>query len=296
MLRCFLVAALLVFHAPSHAAESDSFRGSSYRIGSGDIINLYVLVGGEEQVNVDLVVSDQGEINIPFAGKIHAAGLTSTELEEKIYTPLERDYFRAPQVHVKVSGYHSLQFFISGAVNSPGMYEMDFSPTVMELIAKAGGVKPERGNVAYIFKGKKGMIEDEETLASTMDAKKPLKVDLLKLLDEGDITGNIVLESGDTMYIPLGRKLNQLGTKIYVDGRVKSPNVFDYQPGLTALSAVIMAGGLAKYAAPNRASIIRVTEEGQEIIKINLEKVKTGDLPDVPLQPDDRVHVPESWL
>ena len=124
------------------------------------------------------------------------------------------------------------------------------NPTIMELIAKAGGVRPERGNVAYIFKGKKGMVEAEEALSSSIEAKKPIKVDLLRLLDEGDISGNIVLESGDTMYIPLGRKLNQAGTKIYVDGRVKSPNVFDYQPGLTALSAVIMAGGPGQVRGP----------------------------------------------
>ena len=287
---------LLIFHAISHAADSDASRGSSYRVGPGDIISLYVLVGGEEQINVNLVVSEQGEINIPLAGKLDAAGLTASELEKKIYTPLERDYFRAPQVHVKVSEYHSLQFFISGAVNSPGMYEMDFNPTIMELIAKAGGVAPERGNVAYIFKGKKGLVEADNTAPSSVDGKKPLQVNLLKLLDEGDISDNIVLESGDTVHIPLGRKLNQAGTKIYVDGRVKSPNVFDYQPGLTALSAVIMAGGLAKYAAPNRTRIIRMTEDGQTTIKINLEKVKKGDLPDLPLQPDDRVYVPESWL
>ena len=55
MLRCIVAVALLVFHAPTHGADSDASRGSSYRIGSGDIIRLCVLVGGEEQINVDLV-------------------------------------------------------------------------------------------------------------------------------------------------------------------------------------------------------------------------------------------------
>jgi len=291
-----LFAAVLIFHAQAYAAESNSSRGSTYRIGAGDVINLTVLVGGENQIDLKLVVSNQGEITIPFAGKIVAAGITANQLEKSIYIPLEQEYFRDPQVHVMILGYHSLQFFISGAVKKPGMYEMDFNPTVIELIAKAGGVVSGRGNVAYIFKGNKGMIEADDLLPSTIESKKPLNVDLLKLLDKGDLSGNIILESGDTIYIPLGNKINQTGTKIYVDGRVKNPSVFDYQPGLTALSAVIMAGGLAKYAAPNRTRIIRKNDGDQEIIKINLEKVKTGDLSDVLLQPDDRVHVPESWL
>ena len=59
-----------------------------------------------------------------------------------------------------------------------------------------------------------------------------------------------------------------------------------------------MAGGFAKYAAPNRTRIIRKSENGkeEEIIKIDLEKVKVGKISDVPLQPGDRIHVPETWL
>ena len=254
------------------------------------------LPGGEEQVAKDMVVGGEGYVTVPFIGKIKAAGLSLSELEKKITAPLERDFFVDPQVHLQVVGYHSLNFFISGAVKNPGRFELDFTPTVMDLIANAGGVLPERGNLAYILRGLSEADLTEAELHDSINSKEPIKIDLNQLLDEGNMTENIQLQSGDTVYIPLGSKLDQATTKVYVQGEVKKPGVFDYQPGLTALSACIMAGGFDKFAAPNRARIVRLTSEGQETIKINLDDVISGDIPDLPLKPGDRIHIPESWL
>ncbi len=293
---CILFPLLtLLILVPELMAASQA-RETSYKIGAGDIITLTIVAGGEEQAKVDLVVSGQGYINVPFIGKMKASNLTVSQLESRLYIPLEKDYFFDPQVHIRIKEHHSLQFFISGAVKSPGMFELDFYPSIMELIAKAGGVLPDRGNIAYILKGNQGALENEEQIKKDLSGSKPVSVDLLKLLDEGDMSANIKIKSGETVYIPLGKKLNQSGRKIYVEGRVKNPDVFDFQPGLTALSAVIMAGGFSKYAAPNRTRIIRKTGDTQETIKIDLEKIKTGDLPDFSLKPGDRIHVPESWL
>jgi polysaccharide export outer membrane protein len=83
---------------------------------------------------------------------------------------------------------------------------------------------------------------------------------------------------------------------VYVQGKVKEPGVFDYQPGMTALAACIMAGGFDKFAAPNRTKVVRKTQNGRETIKLNLEKVISGESSDLPLRPGDRIHIPESWL
>ncbi len=277
-----------------HCETPDQNPG--YRLGSEDVVAISILAGGEEQVAKDLVVGANGDINVPLIGKIKAAGMTLEELEKTIEKPLEKDFFVNPQVHLQVKEYHSLQFFISGAVRNPGKYALDFTPTIMDLIANAGGVMPERGNLAYILRGVKNQEISDSNLNETISKTKPIKVDLLKLLDEGDMSENIKLKSGDTVYIPMGTKLNQSATKIYIDGKIKKPGVYNYQPGLTALSACIMAGGFAKFAAPNRARIIRRTEDGPQTIKLNLNDVISGDMADLPLKPGDRIHIPESWL
>jgi len=84
--------------------------------------------------------------------------------------------------------------------------------------------------------------------------------------------------------------------KIYVLGKINNPGVYDFREGLTALDACILAGGFAQYAAPNRTTITRRGAGEQEIIKINLNRVKKGKDKDIPLKPGDRIYVPESWL
>ena len=93
------------------------------------------------------------------------------------------------------------------------------------------------------------------------------------------------------------REANITHYKIYVLGKINSPGVYDFREGLTALDACILAGGFAQYAAPNRATITRREAQGkQEIIKINLNRVKRGKDKDILLKPGDRIYVPESWL
>ncbi|NWH04312.1 SLBB domain-containing protein [Desulfobacter latus] len=302
-------AAFLVFlvwatwiPCPASAASDDA----AYRLGVGDVVKISILAGGKEQVAKEMVVGDTGDVTVPFIGKLTAAGLTINELEKQIVPPLARDFFVGPQVHLQIMEYHSLQFFISGAVKEPGVFSLDFIPTIMDLIAKAGGVTQERGNLAYILRGMKDptiMVQDKtlealdaEVPTQSIAGTKPIIVDLKRLLDEGDMTENIRLATGDTIYIPPGTKLDQAATKIYVQGKVKKPGVFEYQPGMTALAACIMAGGFDKFAAPNRARVIRRTNTERRVITINLKNVQTGDEPDLPLQPGDRIYIPESWL
>ncbi|MFC1840614.1 SLBB domain-containing protein [Thermodesulfobacteriota bacterium] len=273
-----------------------SAQNKDYHLGAKDVITLTIFAGGEKQQEIDLTMSSQGMINVPFIGPVKAGGLTITELEALIAEPLAEDYFVDPEVNIFIKEYHSLQYYISGAVKSPGLFEMTSEASLLELIAKAGGLLPERGNVAYVLRESTGKIQENGDIEKLISSKEPLKVDLKSLLDKGDMTHNLILKSGDVVYIPLEKALNPAESKIYVEGEVRSPGVFDYQPGLTALNACIMAGGFSEFAAPNRTRIIRRVDETQEIIKIKLNDIKEGNIPDIELRPGDRIHVPETWL
>jgi polysaccharide export outer membrane protein len=98
------------------------------------------------------------------------------------------------------------------------------------------------------------------------------------------------------VYIPLAKSLDLTESKIYIEGEVKKPGIYDHHLGLTAMNACIMAGGFGQFAAPNRTQIIRQNGDEVEIIKINLNRVKDGKTPDIELKAGDRIHVPETWL
>ena len=270
----------------------------AYRIGPSDILSVTIYAGGEKQHEADLTVSSQGTINAPFIGEIKAAGLSPSEVEQKITEPLARDYFVNPDVNVSVKEYHSLHYYISGAVKEPGLYETRSEFTLLELIAKAEGVVPDRGNVAYIMREAADQAaagkNAEELAARSVD---PIKVDLKRLLDQGDMNVNLRLEPGDLVYIPLQKSLDVAQSKIYVEGEVKKPGLYEFQPGMTAMNACILAGGFDRFAAPNRAKIIRKKDDGtNEIIKINLDDVREGRERDPILKPGDRIHIPETYL
>ena len=276
-----------IFSNTAYARE-----GKAYLIGPSDVINITIFAGGEKQHDSDLTVSSHGTINAPFIGTIMAEGLTPSQLEVKIAEPLAEDYFVNPKVNISIKEYHSLHYYISGAVNKPGMYVTPTEATLLELIAKAEGLLPERGNLAYIMRSSKYEGKRGEELSHS----EPIKVDLQRLLDKGDMSANPVLIPGDVIYIPLNKALDLAESKIYVEGEVERPGIYDYQPGMTAMNACIMAGGFARFAAPNRTRVIRKKGDDLKIIKLNLNHVKDGEIPDIELKPGDRVHVPETWL
>lgn len=267
-----------------------------YHIGPNDVLHIVIYAGGEKQHESDLTVSPKGTINAPFIGILKAQGRTVSQLQKEILTFLAKDYFVNPEVDVFVKEYHSLQYYISGAVKTPGLYKTTSEITLLELIAKAGGTIPKRGKLAYIMRsGREDAVTDAEKNNSS-GSKEPIKVNLQQLLDKGDLGANIPLKPGDVVYIPMQTSFNMAESKIYVEGEVVNPGIYDYQLGMTALSACIYAGGFTKFAAPNRAKIIRQKGDKVEVIKINLNRVQSGKEKDIELQPGDRIHIPETWI
>ena len=114
-----IVLSILLFASGQAAAQE-----ADYHIGPRDVLHLQIYAGGEVQQEADLTVSQAGMISVPLLGNVKAAGLTLVSLEKEVYEPLARDYFVNPQVSITIKEYHSLRYYISGAVSKPGLYEM----------------------------------------------------------------------------------------------------------------------------------------------------------------------------
>ncbi|WP_255556408.1 polysaccharide biosynthesis/export family protein [Methylococcus sp. Mc7] len=127
---CFLFA-LISFccHGEERPAVSD------YRLGSGDLIKIYVL--NEENLSMEVRLSDAGTISYPFLGEIHALGRTVSELAAEITRGLKGPYLVDPKVSVSVIEYR--KFFIGGEVKAPGGYPFQPGLTIQKAVALAGG-------------------------------------------------------------------------------------------------------------------------------------------------------------
>ena len=116
---------------PIPPAESDA-----YHLGPGDQIRIITL--SEDRLTGEFRVNDSGNIALPLLGSVHAAGLTSGQLEAAVAAALKKgNLVREPSVAVEIIAYRPI--FVLGEVNKPGQYPYQPGMTVVTAAAVAGG-------------------------------------------------------------------------------------------------------------------------------------------------------------
>ena len=114
--------------SPASAAES-------YVLGPNDRVRLKVY--GEPDIAGEYEVDNNGNVSIPLAGHIRAAGLTTRQLEHSIVSALSKGIVRDPRVNVEIALYRP--YYILGEVKKGGEYPYRLGLTVMDAVASAGG-------------------------------------------------------------------------------------------------------------------------------------------------------------
>ena len=85
--------------------------------------------------------------------------------------------------------------------------------------------------------------------------------------------------------------------QIQVVGEVNAPQALSYREGLRVLDVIVAVGGLAEFAAGNRARVVRPTAEGQIDCRVRVKDLVDGDLSqNILVFPGDVIVVPESRL
>ena len=88
--------------------------------------------------------------------------------------------------------------------------------------------------------------------------------------------------------------------QVRIIGEAAQPRVLPYREGMTVVDAVIEARGLTRYAAGNRAEIIRRGDLGAapSTLRVRLDDLmRGGDMrQDVPLRPGDTIVIPQGWF
>lgn len=84
-------------------------------------------------------------------------------------------------------------------------------------------------------------------------------------------------------------------SRVRVTGAVRQPVSIPYRQGMTVLDAVLAAGGVNEFAAPDRSSLYRKSEGGTTDYAVRLDKIiNHGDLStNFPVAPGDIITVPE---
>lgn len=87
--------------------------------------------------------------------------------------------------------------------------------------------------------------------------------------------------------------------QVRVIGEATDPIAIPYRDNMSLLDVMIATKGLTKYAAGNRAVIVRTGADGtRQTIKVRLsDLIKDGDInQNIPMMPGDTLIIPQSWF
>ncbi len=86
--------------------------------------------------------------------------------------------------------------------------------------------------------------------------------------------------------------------QVRVIGEAAHPQAIPYRDNMTLLDVMIAVGGLTQFAAGNRASIVRVTENKEASFRVRVaDLIKDGDVSaNVQMLPGDVLIIPQTWF
>lgn len=169
---------LMIFSANALAED--------YRLGPGDVLNISVW-GFEELKLEQIAIRPDGKVSFPLVGEVQAEGLTPGELAMNLTNGLS-EYVKDPKVTANVFKFRTTRVYVLGEVSKPGLYELEKQHNLLDAIGAAGGYTKDAA------KKKVHIIHADQT-------GKPVEVNLLNLLQRGDMTQNYALREGDVVYL-----------------------------------------------------------------------------------------------
>jgi polysaccharide export outer membrane protein len=243
--------------------------GQDYVVGEGDVLK--IIVYENDDLTTTVRVSGENAIVVPLIGRVDVNGRSISQIADRIKTLLADGYLVDPHVSIFIEEFRSRNVTVLGEVGKPGLYELSEETTLLELLSKAGGASENAGSQAII---KRRQRSDKNTLEI-------IRIDLRRLLEEGDITADITVRDQDSIFIPKA-------DLFYINGQVHRPAAYKCSSETTLLKAVTMAGGFTNIASRSRIKIIR-NENGQKTV---ISRAKM----DASILPDDIIVVPESFF
>lgn len=245
----------------------DVISTSEYVLGPGD--NLIVYLWGRVEKEFSLTIDREGKLFIPQVGSFSVWGLTLEEFIVKAkhqFSTVYSDF----DLTVSLGKIRSMRIYVAGEVKRPGAYTVSSLTSLFNALYLAGGPN-ERGSMRRIKLMRNG--------------KEVTRVDLYKLLLQGDNSTDISLRSGDVVFVPV------VGMQVAIRGEVRREALYELKGGETVDSLLELAGNATPLAHLERIMVERVDHGGEwKVLDVNL--LDNGDgSSNLTLQAGDKVSV-----
>jgi len=231
--------------------------GADYVLGPGD--ELVIDYWGTSAQHVQRTVDREGRISIPESGSVVVSGRTLGDVQQTIQKMLSQQ-LRGVTVDVTLGKLRTVRAYIVGDVKRPGAYDISSLSSALSALIAAGG-PTETGSYRTVkhYRGKT-LVEE---------------VDLYDLMLKGVTSGEVHIESGDSILVP------PIGPQVTVAGKVRRPAIYELRNEQTLDQVLELAGGVPVTGELNRIKVERVqAHESKEMISVNLAagtSVQTAD-------------------
>lgn len=165
-----------------------------HRLSVGDKLSLRIIE--DEEPPQPLIVTDVGAVDIPYIGRIAAAGKTCKNLAREIKVELEKEYYYQATVILAIDALRSKgKVYLVGKVRAPGPQElpMDEPLTLSKAIMRAGGFA-EFADEAHVKLTRRATYEGTEKIQ--------FEVNVRDIQKKGQVDKDMVLLPEDLIYIP----------------------------------------------------------------------------------------------
>lgn len=160
---------------------------ATYVVDPPDALRIEFLA--EKGMDRNVVLRSDGCVTLTFLEDVEVAGLTTVQIREKL-EKLYSQYFKEPKILVTVTAYRSKHIYLDGEVGRRGSIPYTGTQTVMDALGSVGGVTRRAARTRV--KVTRGDADDPEVY----------RVNLKKLMFEGDLRQNILLAEDDVIYVP----------------------------------------------------------------------------------------------
>ena len=251
----------------------------AYALGSADTISINLT--DTDDLDGSYIIGPNGDIDLPFVGKINVENLTLTETKKKLISVLKK-YYKNYDLQIKIEEFNSSKVYILGAVKNQLTINLNQKPIKLIDAAIQANYNPNSADKNY---GNKGLLRRDNQV---------YKIDINKIFKSTDTKENFYLKKNDVLFV------DRNSEALHVFGEVTKPGV--YFPNMDySLTELISSAGMNKLTA-NASKVYVIREDYNSFLKINVFKLDIRNPINLVLgkrfilQPKDIVFIPPTSL
>jgi len=212
-----------------------------YVVGPGDEVKL--LLWGRLNAQYNLTIDREGKITIPNVGPLFVAGMTFEEMSKYLITQAEQ--IVGTNIDISMGSLKSISIFVLGDVRRPGAYTIGSFATITDALVMVGGVS-NIGSMRRI------QLRRNNKLITTFD--------LYDLLLKGDKSKDVILQSGDVIFVPV------TGPLVGIAGNVKRPAIYELKDKHDLHTVIENAGGIIPTAYTQQIQVERIIKGEKHVV------------------------------